>query len=61
MIPSPRSCAAACSLVAVCATSTTCQWSSSSIRASQLATELDEDGESLFGLAALGFGRPELG
>jgi hypothetical protein len=26
-----------------------------------LATELDEDGESLFGLAALGFGRPELG
>ncbi|MGE3703017.1 MAG: DUF2958 domain-containing protein, partial [Hyphomicrobiaceae bacterium] len=29
--------------------------------ATRLATELDEDGDSLFGLADLGFGSPELG
>src|SRR5215470_5757846 len=29
--------------------------------ATWLATELDEDGDSLFGLADLGFGCPELG
>ena len=40
------------------------RWSSCSIRvgaATWLATELDDDGDALFGLADLGFGCPELG
>lgn len=31
------------------------------VAATWLATELDDDGETLFGLADLGFGSPELG
>jgi hypothetical protein len=41
---------------------TTYQWSSSStLSARQRGLELEEDGDTLFGLADLGFGFPELG